>query len=115
MTRIDPGRMRTRIEIWSYTPPQGGLGNPATFDLITRTWCQYRPTSGRDFRSGSIASNEERATFSIQHREGIKPADYVIFRGFIYHVVALAPVGWKEGLDLHCRTVWQQWNPPGGS
>lgn len=104
---IDPGAMNDRITLQRAAITEGSDSTfPAeSFTDLATVWAKFRPTGGREFREGSVATAEERATFSILYREDLDEADRLIFAGRIWNIVSVARVGWKEGLDINASST----------
>jgi head-tail adaptor len=105
---IDPGRMNDRITLQIRGTPDPWSGSDGYTDLAT-VWCQFRPTTGREFREGATPVGEERAVFSIHYRENIGQVDRLVHHGNggdrHWNIRSIVRVGFKEGLDLHCTAA----------
>lgn len=104
---IDPGAFNDRIKLQR----SAVIENPETgwpeegFEDIATVWARFRPTGGREFREGSVAVGEERATFTIHYREDLDQVDRLIFGGKVWNIASVARVGWKEALDINATTT----------
>jgi len=104
---IDPGTLNDRITLQrsAITDDPDSAFPVESFTTIATVWAKYRPTGGREFREGSVATAEERATFTILHRDDLDSADRLIFAGKVWNIVSVARVGWREALDLNCTST----------
>jgi len=103
---LNPGDFNDRIVLQR----SAQVINPTTgwpeegFSTSATVWARFRPTGGREFRDGSAAVGEERATFSMMYREDIDQTDRIVFDGRVWNIQSIARVGWKESLDVNCTT-----------
>ena len=104
---IDPGTLNDRIIIQRQSiveDPESGWPEE-TFETLATVWAKFRPTGGREFREGSVAVAETRATFTIQYRDDLDQADRLIFAGKIWDIASVVRVGWKEALDINATST----------
>jgi head-tail adaptor len=90
---LDPGKMRDRIRLQragEYDPWQG-----QTYETVGEFWAEFRAGSGREFREGSTIIGEERATFAVNYREGLRQIDRIVHLGRggkrIWNIQSVAP------------------------
>lgn len=105
---IDPGKMNDRIVLLKHDTKT--ISDPVTQEIpywrvLGTVWCQYRPTGGREFREGSVAVGEERATFTTHWRADLEIVDRLVFGGRIWDVRSINRVGWCEGLDINATST----------
>lgn len=107
---IDPGTLNDRITLQrsAITDDPDAVFPVERFTDIATVWAKYRPTGGREFREGSVATAEERATFTIHYREDLDQADRLIFAGRVWNIVSIARVGWKAALDINATSTGLQ-------
>lgn len=116
---IDPGKMRDRITIQRAATVEvwipGEDGEDGYFDTqpappidLATVWAVFRPTTGREFRSQAVAQKigESKAVFSINYREDIRQADWIVHRGRggnrVWNIQSVIPIGFKDGTDIQC-------------
>lgn len=104
---LNPGTMRDRITIQKRASADSITGDTFT-DLIT-CFAQFRPTRGREFREGSVALGEQRATFTVQYIENVEQIDRIVHHGRggdrIWKIQDVVPIGFKDGTDIHVTRV----------
>ncbi|MFB9952188.1 head-tail adaptor protein [Rhizobium puerariae] len=102
MMPLDPGKMLDRIRLQKAGEYDPWLGQ--TYETIGEFWTEFRPASGREFRDGSVIIGEERATFAVNYREGLRQVDRIVHLGRgggrVWDIKSVAPFGFKDGLLL---------------
>lgn len=104
---IDPGTLNDRITLQRSAiteDPDSSFPIEGFTDIAT-VWARFRPTGGREFREGSVATAEERATFTILHRDDLDQADRLIFAGKVWNIASISRVGWREAIDINATST----------
>jgi head-tail adaptor len=95
--------MRDRITLQARTEPTFENPDGGHASIVT-VWAEFRPASGREFREGNSAIGEERATFAVNYREGLKQVDRLIHHGRggerIWDIQSAQSLGFKDGLII---------------
>jgi SPP1 family predicted phage head-tail adaptor len=98
------GKMDRRIIIQRATVTQDDHGEPIeTWATLDTVWAQYLPGGGDERYSGQQVFAETQCRFRIRHRAGIKPTDRVSYEGREYDILAVDPIGRREGLEIKAK------------
>ncbi|ODT47066.1 phage head closure protein [Devosia sp. 63-57] len=105
MTTLDPGEMRSRIQIQRATTVTSSGFTTEVWHNYQALWSRVRYQSGREFLQAGQVSSSHVAVFSIRWRNDLKPYDRIIHEGKVWNITAIIPVGHKVGVDLHATSL----------
>lgn len=98
---LDPGKMRDRVRIQKRGDYDFESGDFPWIDMGT-VWAEFRPSSGREFRAGTLPVGEERGTFAVNYREDLRQVDRLVHLGrggnYAWDISSVQALGFKDGL-----------------
>lgn len=95
------GRLDRRIRIERATVDRDTHGGKTeTWALLMEVYAQVTPLRGRELVAAGQVMPGVETKFTIRWREGILPADRIVYEGVHYDIQHLAEIGRRVALEI---------------